>query len=282
MLPSRNSLNYRYAFQGQELDTETGMEAFQLRLWDGRIGRWLSTDPYRQYASPYLGMGNNPISSIDPDGGFDIEPSTPGIRHSAQPEGDYYWNDVNSSYEFEARPTNPFTPFDDANNYLTMSLNTAGKLAPLDNYMKALKANKFIFNYNGVDKVWKMGYNGGGNAKIANSLIQSAKAESQFLGTLGYGLKHGGTGLAFLGAVSTERQYQLGYINEDRRNFDHAINVINTRFPIFALGTIPGNYIGQKYHPQIEYQVENPNAFVHKATVFMLRLGGVPASRGDK
>jgi RHS repeat-associated protein len=61
---------YRYAFQGQELDKETGMEAFQLRLWDGRIGRWLSTDPYGQYESPYLGMGNNPISGIDPDGGY--------------------------------------------------------------------------------------------------------------------------------------------------------------------------------------------------------------------
>jgi hypothetical protein len=46
------------------------MEAFQLRLWDGRIGRWLSPDPYRQHASPYLGMGNNPIGGIDPDGGF--------------------------------------------------------------------------------------------------------------------------------------------------------------------------------------------------------------------
>jgi len=71
-LPERNSLNgYRYAFQGQELDGETGMEAFQLRLWDGRIGRWLSPDPMGQYASPYLGMGNNPISRIDPDGGED-------------------------------------------------------------------------------------------------------------------------------------------------------------------------------------------------------------------
>lgn len=62
--------SYRYAFQGQELDSETGMEAFQLRLWDGRIGRWLSPDPMGQYASPYLGMGNNPISGVDPDGGF--------------------------------------------------------------------------------------------------------------------------------------------------------------------------------------------------------------------
>lgn len=73
-LPSRNSLSYRYGFQGQEFDTETGMEAFQLRLWDGRIGRWLSTDPYREHASPYLGMGNNPISITDPNGGCTICP----------------------------------------------------------------------------------------------------------------------------------------------------------------------------------------------------------------
>ena len=62
---------YRYAFQGQEKDLETGKEAFQLRLWDSRIGRWLTTDPAGQYASPYLGMGNNPISRVDPDGGSD-------------------------------------------------------------------------------------------------------------------------------------------------------------------------------------------------------------------
>ncbi|SEO96306.1 RHS repeat-associated core domain-containing protein [Flavobacterium sp. CF108] len=72
LLYGRNSSNnnYRYAFQGQELDQDTQMEAFQLRLWDGRIGRWLSTDPYGQYTSPYLGMNNNPVSSIDPDGGW--------------------------------------------------------------------------------------------------------------------------------------------------------------------------------------------------------------------
>lgn len=61
--------DYRYAYQGQEKDTETGKEAFELRLWDARIGRWLTTDPYGEFHSPYLGMGNNPISNIDPDGG---------------------------------------------------------------------------------------------------------------------------------------------------------------------------------------------------------------------
>ncbi|MCL9806901.1 hypothetical protein NAT51_15300 [Flavobacterium amniphilum] len=50
------------------------MEAFELRLWDGRLGRWLTVDPYGQYFSPYLGMGNNPISRIDPDGGADGDP----------------------------------------------------------------------------------------------------------------------------------------------------------------------------------------------------------------
>ncbi|MEE3999178.1 RHS repeat-associated core domain-containing protein [Tenacibaculum sp. FZY0031] len=72
-MPERNdgASQYRYKYQGQEKDPETGKEAFQLRLWDGRIGRWLTTDPAGQYSSPYLGMGNNPISRVDPDGGTD-------------------------------------------------------------------------------------------------------------------------------------------------------------------------------------------------------------------
>ena len=36
------------------------MEAFELRLWDGRLGRWLTVDPMGEFDSPYLGMGNNP------------------------------------------------------------------------------------------------------------------------------------------------------------------------------------------------------------------------------
>jgi RHS repeat-associated protein len=72
-MPNRTTTdgNYRYAFQGQEKDGETGMEAFELRLWDGRIGRWSTIDPEGQYFSPYLGMGNNPVSRIDPNGGSD-------------------------------------------------------------------------------------------------------------------------------------------------------------------------------------------------------------------
>lgn len=34
------------------------------------VSRWLTVDPKGQFSSPYIGMGNNPISGTDPDGGY--------------------------------------------------------------------------------------------------------------------------------------------------------------------------------------------------------------------
>jgi RHS repeat-associated protein len=63
---------YRFNYQGQfaEKDDETSYNNFELRDYDGLIGRWLNRDPYNQYHSPYIGMGNNPINFIDPSGGW--------------------------------------------------------------------------------------------------------------------------------------------------------------------------------------------------------------------
>jgi RHS repeat-associated protein len=69
---------YRYGYQSlsrlsgrqfAEKDEETGWNHFELRQYDPIVGMWLSIDPYRQYHSPYVGMGNNPVSGVDPDGG---------------------------------------------------------------------------------------------------------------------------------------------------------------------------------------------------------------------
>lgn len=62
---------YRHGYQGQyaEKDTITGWNAFELRMYDPLIGRWLQVDPERQFASPYNGMGNNPMNRTDPTGG---------------------------------------------------------------------------------------------------------------------------------------------------------------------------------------------------------------------
>jgi len=75
--PSDPASKYRYGYQGDyaECDDETktgaltGWNNFDLRMYDASIGRWLTTDPYGQYHSPYVGMGNNPISIVDPNGG---------------------------------------------------------------------------------------------------------------------------------------------------------------------------------------------------------------------
>ncbi|GJM63665.1 RHS repeat-associated core domain-containing protein [Persicobacter diffluens] len=63
--------NYRYGYQGDFADDETeesGYNVFEARLYDPVIGRWISVDPARQYASGYVGMGNNPVNGVDPDG----------------------------------------------------------------------------------------------------------------------------------------------------------------------------------------------------------------------
>jgi len=68
---------YRFGYQGEfaEQDDETGWNAFELRMYDSQIGRWMAPDPYRQYWSSYVGMGNDPMSLVDPDGGMDDDPN---------------------------------------------------------------------------------------------------------------------------------------------------------------------------------------------------------------
>lgn len=63
--------DYRYGYQGaySEKDEETGLNAFQLRMYDSRINRWLTPDPYGQYHSPYMAMDNRWNMSTDPTGG---------------------------------------------------------------------------------------------------------------------------------------------------------------------------------------------------------------------
>lgn len=45
-----------------------------LRMYGARIGRWLSVDPERQYASGYKANGNNPLNQGDPTGGYSPDP----------------------------------------------------------------------------------------------------------------------------------------------------------------------------------------------------------------
>ncbi len=66
---------YRYGFNGMEKDNEMKGKGnsydYGARMYDPRVGRWFSLDPYRQKyssVSPYHFGFNNPIITIDPNG----------------------------------------------------------------------------------------------------------------------------------------------------------------------------------------------------------------------
>lgn len=57
-------------FTGKEKDDETELNYFGARYLDPMLGMWISVDAKRQFASPYLYVGNgyNPINGVDGDG----------------------------------------------------------------------------------------------------------------------------------------------------------------------------------------------------------------------
>ena len=67
------SRGYRYGFNGKEKDAETANDAYDFgaRIYDGRLGRWLSLDPWQTkypWQTPYAYYRNAPIAIIDFNG----------------------------------------------------------------------------------------------------------------------------------------------------------------------------------------------------------------------
>jgi RHS repeat-associated protein len=69
------NISYRFGFNGKENDKDinAGGQDYGARIYDGRLGRWLSVDPLADHPnqvdkSPYSAFWNNPIMYDDPDG----------------------------------------------------------------------------------------------------------------------------------------------------------------------------------------------------------------------
>jgi RHS repeat-associated protein len=78
-LPNRTwndgNRGYRFGFNGKEKDTETASDNFDFgaRIYDGRLGRWLSLDVvYNPTQSNYMALKNSSISIVDPTGETDF------------------------------------------------------------------------------------------------------------------------------------------------------------------------------------------------------------------
>lgn len=59
-------------FMGQPYDAEFGLYDFRARLYDPVLRRFCGPDPAGQYVSPYLFVGNDPLSMIDPSGTISV------------------------------------------------------------------------------------------------------------------------------------------------------------------------------------------------------------------
>jgi RHS repeat-associated protein len=94
LMPGRsfNANGYRFGFNGKEKDDEidnvTGSKLdFGARIYDSRLGRWLSIDPLAaKYPSlsAYNFVANNPIIYIDPDGERIIVSTIEGQKQTLQ------------------------------------------------------------------------------------------------------------------------------------------------------------------------------------------------------
>jgi RHS repeat-associated protein len=89
LLPGRNysSSSYRFGFQGQEKDTEiyglSATYAFEYRIHDSRIGRFMSIDPLAfdyPWNSSYAFAENSTIAYIDLEGKEKAEPDLPATK----------------------------------------------------------------------------------------------------------------------------------------------------------------------------------------------------------
>jgi RHS repeat-associated protein len=52
---------------------------FHARMYDPALGRFNGVDPKSQFASPYVGMGNNPVLGVDPDGEWVMQAIGAGV-----------------------------------------------------------------------------------------------------------------------------------------------------------------------------------------------------------
>ncbi len=68
------SFGYQGSFSEEVSEFELNYNEYDLRTYDPQIGRWTGIDPYDEFPSPYIGMGNDPVGNVDPEGGSIFSP----------------------------------------------------------------------------------------------------------------------------------------------------------------------------------------------------------------
>lgn len=93
------SEKYDFGFQGKQRDDElkghSNSYYFEKRMYDSRLGRWLSVDPMTKEMpnlSAYMAMSGDPINREDPDGAEDMDKVKKSIDY-----GNIIWGEVTNN-----------------------------------------------------------------------------------------------------------------------------------------------------------------------------------------
>jgi RHS repeat-associated protein len=97
-----SSYDYRFGFNGKENDNEVkgfgSQQDYGLRIYDTRLGRFLSVDPLADsypWYTPYQFAGNMPIANVDLDGGEPKAAGKDGEIQQAPVQGHDDWGAKN-------------------------------------------------------------------------------------------------------------------------------------------------------------------------------------------
>ncbi|MEM9681040.1 MAG: RHS repeat-associated core domain-containing protein [Bacteroidota bacterium] len=179
----------RYGYQGQYAEDETestGWNAFQLRMYDPLIGRWLQVDPMRQFSSSYLAMGNNPINAVDPDGGTCYDNNGNAI---SCPDGFEQYNEAGNDLAgflpevvFEGIGPKTLNLLGSTTTLYGVAEGATAEVANFDEVLNAAKDNKFLsraLNSNNSLRAYQVGAGGlpqfKGNQHVAyDDVLQAA------------------------------------------------------------------------------------------------------------
>ncbi|WP_417859356.1 RHS repeat-associated core domain-containing protein [Xanthomarina gelatinilytica] len=260
-MPGRNIVgDYRYDWQGQELDRETGKHAFELRLYDSRINRWLTTDPAGQFHSPYLGMGNNPVAVRDPDGGFaciDVEgnpipcPEGYGSYDAIMTTKDAYFDEnMNFSFEANALDLVDLGTIQEARVNSSLWPAILGTSATLmDDNLERILINRgnYIFSRADLPKPLPSQVN-------VRTPFGSIGTTGKTLDKIATGARYLGWGIGVYNGISLENQRQNGEIGGATYFVEQGTNLFGTLGGIYGLSWSIGWEAGKR-HGQILHHI---------------------------
>ena len=158
--PQRNigstlSSGYRYSFNGKEKIDEVAGSGnsidFGARIYDPRVGRWLSRDPleeeYHEY-SPYAFVLNTPLQAVDPDGKKVVFPNM-----VSQVQGQRYLEQLGLSDEFRINRNGIVK-----RRFTSLSKNDA----IAREFLKKVKSNKEVYEVSySNEENWQLSFSAG-------------------------------------------------------------------------------------------------------------------------